>query len=83
MPNPIPRVLLPIQPRTLDIYLLEIFIEVDIANRGRCIGELIHDTDCFEEGRGDEVDVLPWIGKQAEHGEESEGGHCARVVVAG
>lgn len=58
-------------------------IEIYISNRCRCVGEVVGDADGLEERRNNEVHVLAWIGKEADHAKEREGCHGAGVVVAG
>ena len=83
MPNPIVAIYLTIQRGALDINPLILGIKVDITDRTCLVGERAGDGDGGKEGRGDEVYVLPGIRKQAHHAEKREGGHGARVIVAG
>lgn len=83
MPNPILRIRLIIQPCALNIYILVPFIKIHIPDGSGFIGELIRDANGFKEGWDDEVDVLAWVGEEADGGEESEGGHGAGIVISG
>jgi len=83
MTQPILRIRLPIQCRTLNIHILILFIEVLVYNRSFFAGELVGDGDGLKERGCDEVDVLAGVGEDAHHGEGGEGAHGARVVVAG
>jgi len=58
MRDPVPRVRLTIQSRTLNIYILVLRVEVDVSDRGRFAGLLVFDADFLEEGRGDEIHIL-------------------------
>lgn len=65
MLDPILSVRLSIQLRALDVDVLVVGVEVDVANRGFFAGELVGEGNFFEEGRDDEVDVLAGVGKDA------------------
>lgn len=75
MSNPVPRVHLPIQCSTLNVYVFVLRIEIDIAYRCRTIGDLVCNTGGLEEWRDDEIYVLARVGEETDVGEEGEGGH--------
>lgn len=62
---PILSIRLSIQLRALDVDILVLGVEVDVADGGSLAGELVGEGDFFEEGRGDEIDVLARVGKDA------------------
>ena len=82
MRDPVPCVRLTVQSRALDIDVLVLRVEVDVSDRGRFVGLLVLDADLLEEGRGDEVDILAWIGEEPEQAEDGEGGHGTTIIVA-
>lgn len=83
MPNPIPSVLLSIQCSALDIDITVPCVKTfRDADSGSGVVEGIGDTDGWEEGRGDEVDILAWIGEEPEQAEDGEGGHGTTIIVA-
>ena len=82
MIDPVLGVRLAIQSSVLDIHVLVSRIKIDIANGRRLARDGTLDADALEKGRDDEIDVLPWIGKQAHHGKGDEAAHGAAVVVA-
>jgi hypothetical protein len=83
MPDPVPSVLISIQCSALDIDItvpcVKTFRDPD---SGSGVVEGIGNTDRREEGRGDEVDVLAWVGKESEQAEDGEGGHGTTIIVA-
>lgn len=84
MSDPIPRITLPIQCRALHVYVLLrlIRIEVDVSDSSSLISKRARYTDRWEERGRDEIHILPWVREEAEHAEDGEGCHGARVVVA-
>ena len=82
MSNPILRVRLAIKCSVLDVYTLVRCVEIQIAYSGSLVGDLVRYTNRLKEGRDDEVDVLAWVRKEADVGEEGEGCHSAGIVVA-
>jgi hypothetical protein len=83
MPDPVSSILLSVQCSALDIKITILCVKTfGDPNSGSDIVEGIGDTDGREEGRGDEVDVLAWVGEEPEHAEEGEGGHGAAIIVA-
>lgn len=64
MIDPVLTIRLSIERRRLDIHRLVGRIEVDVADGCGLAGERGGDGDGAEEGRRDEVDVLPGIGEE-------------------
>lgn len=63
MLDPVFGVRLSIQLGALDVDVLVVGVEVDIANGSFLAGELVGERNFFEEGRCDEVDVLAGVGE--------------------
>lgn len=63
MSNPIPRVILPVERRALHVDILVRRVEIHGADGGRGVGYRVCDGHGGEEGRRDEVHVLPRVGE--------------------
>lgn len=83
MINPIPGPLDPIPPRTLNVYIFILRIEVYVFDCSRFSRLAIHHTHTLKKRGGNEIHVLSWIGEDAHHSERDEGAHRAGIVVAG
>lgn len=83
MRQPTLREILPIQLRTLDVDILIPSIEVDRSD-GRSVTRMrVSDVDLREEGRDDEINILPAHGVETHHGKSGKRAHGAGVVIAG
>ena len=82
MSNPILRIHLPIQSRFLDIDILVLFVKFNVADCGGRVCEWTNYRERREEGRYDEVHILPSVGKETDHTKERERCHVSGVVVA-
>lgn len=65
MPDPILTIRLTIQRRVLNIHILIARIEIYVLDCCGFMRDRVGEGYRFEEGWGDEVDVLAWVGEES------------------
>jgi hypothetical protein len=82
VPDPVLAIRFSVQSGALDVDIPVARIKVHIPDPSDFPCDRRGDIDGFEEGRGDQVDVLAGVWEEAEHAEGDERAHGAGIVVA-
>lgn len=83
MVNPVLSVGLSVKGSALDVDVVVLGIEVDVADLGSLSSDRALDLYGFKERRNDKVDILAGVGEKTHHAHSNKGSHGATIIVTG